>query len=296
HAYLLWFGDILVTYGICALLAYVFRKKSPKTLFITAIGFLVVPTLIAWFFNWSMPYWPQEALQNNLSRWQPDELAIVQETAIYRNGWTGQLAHRIPLAIIIQTYGLLFFIFWRVMGLMLIGMALYKTGVLSAQKSTRFYVTGLITGLAIGLPLVIFGLVYNCEAGWVMEKSMFLGKHFNYWGSPFISFAYISAVMLICKSTKWKYFKKWLAPVGKMALSNYLLQTIIATLLFYGHGFGLFGRVERFWQLLIVLAIWLSLIIFSNLWLKKFRFGPFEWLWRSLTYMRFQPMKIQNNT
>jgi uncharacterized protein len=77
-----------------------------------------------------------------------------------------------------------------------------------------------------------------------------------------------------------------------MAFTNYLLQTLICTTIFYGHGFGLYARVERTGQILIVFAVWVVVVIFSGLWLRSFRFGPFEWLWRSLTYRKRQPFRI----
>ncbi len=82
-----------------------------------------------------------------------------------------------------------------------------------------------------------------------------------------------------------------LADVGRMALTNYLLQTIICTTIFYGHGLGLFGRVERVGQIAIVAGVWVVSLVVSPLWLRRFRYGPFEWAWRSLTYGRRQPMR-----
>jgi len=109
---------------------------------------------------------------------------------------------------------------------------------------------------------------------------MFIGWQWNYLGSIFVSIGYVSLVMLITKY----YRLGLLANVGKLALSNYLLMTIICTFIFYGHGFGLFGSIDRVGQLYIVLAIWIFLLVFSKLWLNKFQFGPMEWLWRYLTY------------
>jgi uncharacterized protein len=79
-----------------------------------------------------------------------------------------------------------------------------------------------------------------------------------------------------------------------MAFTNYLVQSLICTTLFYGHGFGLYGTVTRWGQILIVLAIWVLQLILSPLWLKYFRFGPFEWAWRSLTYGKLQKFKAGN--
>ena len=85
--------------------------------------------------------------------------------------------------------------------------------------------------------------------------------------------------------------RRRLAAVGRMAFTNYLLQSVICTLIFYGHGLGYFGEVERGGQILIVFSVWIALIILSNLWLSRFRFGPVEWLWRTLTYLKPQPMR-----
>jgi len=111
-----------------------------------------------------------------------------------------------------------------------------------------------------------------------------------------VSLAYISLVMLIFRTRISGMLARSLAAVGRMALSNYLCQTLIGTTLFYGHGFGLFGEVDRFGQILIVIAIWIVQMIVSPIWLNHFRFGPFEWLWRSLTYKKAQPMRLEAQT
>ena len=116
-------------------------------------------------------------------------------------------------------------------------------------------------------------------------------QQFNYWGSLFMVCAYIGAIMLVVRLLKNPRILAPLAATGRMAFTNYILQTIICTTLFYGHGFGLFGSVERTGQIGIVLGIWIFEIALSQLWLKNFRFGPLEWLWRSLTYWKFQPIK-----
>ncbi len=97
--------------------------------------------------------------------------------------------------------------------------------------------------------------------------------------------------MLVCKLGMFTFARKALAVTGQMALTNYLGQTIICTLLFYGHGFGWFSQFERVELLYIVAAIWVFQVLFSMFWLKYFRFGPFEWLWRSATYFTLQPLK-----
>ena len=113
----------------------------------------------------------------------------------------------------------------------------------------------------------------------------------NYWGSLFVSAGYIGLLMLFAQSRALPWLQKALAAVGRTALTNYLLQTILATAIFYGHGLGLFGSVERVGQIGVVAAIWAVQLVVSPLWLLHYRFGPFEWLWRSLSYWRLQPMR-----
>jgi uncharacterized protein len=99
--------------------------------------------------------------------------------------------------------------------------------------------------------------------------------------------------MLAVKHDILVMLRHGLAAMGRMAFTNYLSQTLICTTLFYGHGFGLFGRVDRLGQFLIALTILGIQMIVSVLWLRHFRYGPLEWVWRSLTYKRGQPMRIQ---
>ncbi len=295
HAYLLWFGDILVSYALVGMIAYLFRKKTPKTLLIVGMSLIVVPFLLSTFFNWSMTYWPEESIQHTLKQWNPDKEVIINDLLIYRGSWTDQMENRIPIALTVQTFVFFMYSLWRVWGLMLIGMALYKLKVLTASRSSKFYLVFLIIGFLVGYFLIITGMIKNFNAGWVMEYSMFGGKLFNYWGSIFVSFGYIGLVMLFCKSNLFSGFKKLLAAVGRMAFTNYILQTLICTTIFYGHGFGFYGKVERGGQILIVFGVWIFSVLFSYYWLKYFRYGPLEWLWRSLSYMKFQPIKLDRN-
>lgn len=292
HAYLLWRGDILVAYAVCAVWVYLFRKKKPKTLLIAGAAFILVPTLLYLIFSWSVPYWPPEAVESNLQMWAPPAERIAHEVAVYRGGWLRQMGHRVPSAIAFQTFIFLIYIGWRVTGVMLIGMALFKWRVLSAERSGRFYRIMLAAGFGIGIPLIVTGVVRNFAAGWAWPYSMFIGWQFNYLGSLGVAAGYIALVMLLCRSARLPALRERLAAVGRMAFTNYLLQSLICTTLFYGHGFGLFGKVQRWQQVLITVAIWTILLVVSPLWLRRFRFGPVEWLWRTLTYKKAQPMRM----
>ena len=114
---------------------------------------------------------------------------------------------------------------------------------------------------------------------------------FNRLAAPLVSLGWIGLVMLACKSTLMGAVTRRLAAVGQMALTNYLMQTIICTTIFYGHGFGQFGYLSRTELFGVVVAVWIVELIWSPLWLARYRFGPFEWLWRSLTYWSPQPMR-----
>jgi uncharacterized protein len=97
--------------------------------------------------------------------------------------------------------------------------------------------------------------------------------------------------MLFCKSPFFGWLKASLAAVGRMALTNYIMHSVICMFIFTGVGFGLFGKLERFELLYVVFAIWVFQLIVSPIWLKNFQFGPMEWLWRSLSYQKSQPFK-----
>jgi uncharacterized protein len=291
HAYLLWYGDILVKYGICALLAYVFRKARPKRLLVAGLIIFSVGFLLLLLFGWSIRYWPEESLQRTLSFWQPDAGTVAEEVSAYQGGWLEQMANRIPTAIMSQTFIFFTRTVWRIFGLMLVGMALFKWGVLTARRSRRFYLTVATVGFGIGFPVVVLGAMRNYAAGWPMDYSLFQGQIPNYCASLLVSLGYISTVMLISQAGNLRSIVRPLAAVGRMAFTNYLAQTLVCTAIFYGHGLGLFGRVERTEQILIVFGVWAVQLIRSTIWLHYLRFGPFEWLWRTLTYLRVQPIR-----
>ena len=110
---------------------------------------------------------------------------------------------------------------------MLIGMAMFKLGVLTAERSKVFYAALIAIAALIGAPMIVHGIHRNFQTGWQVSYSFFFGNQFNYWGSPLISLGYVGAIMLICKSDVLSKATWPLARVGQMALSNYLLQTLV---------------------------------------------------------------------
>ena len=289
HAYLLWYGDILVNYGLCGLLAYRYRKATPRKLMVYGIAFTAVASLLFFYTAWSIPHWPahqREAFTQQM--WQPTPAMTAEEVAAYRSGWLGEMRQRASDAAVIEFQGFLFLAFWRVEGLMLIGMALFKLGVFSARASARVYWRFMVAAVVVGIPAITYGVYRQVASGWDMRYSFFLASQYNYWASILVALGWVGAAMLLCQSPL-KRFTKPLAAVGRMAFSNYILDTVICTSIFYGFGLGLFGKLSRVQQIEIVFAIWIVQLVISPIWLKYFQFGPLEWLWRSLTYWKRQP-------
>jgi uncharacterized protein len=112
-----------------------------------------------------------------------------------------------------------------------------------------------------------------------------------YWGRLFTAMGHVALILIFCKLPIITWFKKSIAAVGKMALTNYLMHSVICMIIFTGVGFGLFGQLERHQLYYVVFSIWIFQLIVSPIWLTYFRFGPAEWLWRSLTYLKKQPMR-----
>lgn len=291
HAYGLWTGDILYTYAICGMVVYLFRHRPPRRLFTLGMLSIAIGSAIWIVFGWSMQFWPPEEVARMRNEdWAPVASRIQAELAAYRGDWLAQMEYRVPNALMFQTFIFAIWGFWRAAGLMLIGMALFKLGIVTGERSSAFYARMLAVGLAIGLPLSAYGVYRNFAGGWSLT-SFFYGSQWNYWGSLFTSAAYMAMVILLLRTPAFSAVTNRLAAVGRMAFTNYLMQTIVCTTIFYGHGFGLFGSVPRTGQAQVVLAVWALQLAVSPMWLRHFQYGPFEWLWRSLTYGERQPFR-----
>ena len=292
HAHLLWAGDILFSYGVCGMLVYPLRKQSPARLLVLGASLIAVPSVVLGVLGASMPYWPPEMLAAiTAEAWQPSQTAIDEFLTAYRGGWLAQAPFRSLTAIGFQTLGLFLLVGWRVCGLMLVGMALFKLDVFSAGRSRRYYAMLVAVGLFVGLPVEAYGVMLDFEYGWATEWSMVHGLQFNYWPSIAVSLGYVGLVMLACQSAALRRITRPFAAVGQTALTNYLVQTVICTTIFYGHGFGYYGSVDRLGQLGVVIGVWVVQLIASPLWLQRYRFGPAEWVWRSLTYGTRPPLR-----
>ena len=286
HAYLLWYGDILVTYGLTGIFLLFVRDLDARRLTTLAGVFLLFVPAIELFAAVSIG---GEAIA---AQWQPAEAAIREQVATYRGGWLDQMSHRVSSSFQRQTSGFIGQSFWRVGGVMLLGMALYKKGVLTDERSTAFY-RRLVAGGVVGVGIVVAGVAYVEANDWSAGAALYW-RQFNYVGSLLVAGGYVGLVTLFVRWRGEGLATRALAAVGRTAFTNYLLQTVVATTIFYGHGLGLFGSVSRVEAMGIVVAIWAVQVPLSVLWLRYFRFGPVEWVWRTLTYGEAQPMRLGN--
>jgi uncharacterized protein len=315
HAYLLWIGDILYFYAICGLLIYLFRRKSSRKLIIigTVVYLVVLPLQhgAGRMFEFMSDTAERaeialaegkeinEAEAGILEGWKnirrgfaPTQEELEREIEVFRDGYAGIVKERTGALLWMQTMATLFYFIWRIGGLMLIGMGLMKAGVFSAARSKRFYVAMLVSCYAVGFTLVAIGVVKLIAHDFDFIYNYKTASLFNLVGAPLVSFGHISVVMLVCKSGALGWITRRLAAVGRMAFSNYIFDAVVCTTIFYGYGFGLFARYGRFQLMGFVLAIWIVQLIVSPIWLERFRFGPLEWIWRTLTYGRAQPFRI----
>ena len=294
HAYLLWSGDILYTYGVCGLVAYLFRNLQPRALVIRAVLFFAVSSAIYAGVGRVINTLPADQFDAFVhENWRPTDAMIQEEIAAFRGGWLQQMPYRSSYALEMETLVFAFLFAWKSIGNMLLGMALFKWGVVTGERSQGFYLRLAAAGFLIGLPIVAFGIWRHFAAGWNARYSFFFGSQYNYWGAIVVDIGWIGAILLMYGSRRFTLATTALAAAGRMAFSNYILQTLICTTIFYGDGFGLFGAVTRVEQILIVVTIWAVQLTISPLWLRRFQFGPLEWLWRSLTYWRWMPFAVR---
>ena len=169
--------------------------------------------------------------------------------------------------------------------MMMLGMILYKKGILSAQKENSFYLRLFIIGLLTGVFLSGVGLYRAYTFEWNGIWSMNVGHSYNYIASLAVALGYIGLMMLWSKTSFLIGLQSRLKAVGRLAFTNYILTSIICTLIFYGHGLGLFATLDRLQQWGIILIVWIILLYLSPVILKKYNKGPLEFIWRRLTYL-----------
>ncbi|MEC9374519.1 MAG: DUF418 domain-containing protein [Planctomycetota bacterium] len=310
HAYLIWEGDILVTYALCgAILIWWIRRFPVWVLLPLSIVFLLIMSGLSASQGWWM-----QALENaqpgdfgmnaeelDEARGQMAEQAawfnpgadeIDRLVRTYRGSYGEVFAERASVATMLQTFGFLFFLFWRASAMMMLGIVLMKTRVFTGERSSAFYAAMAMLGYVIGFPLIAMGVNVNLANNYEAAKVFMYGSHFNAFGSVFVALGHAGLLLFLYKSGVVGWLMKSLAAVGRMAFSNYLMQSVICAIIFYGYGFGYYGSLDRLEQQIVVVGIWIFQIVFSLFWLSRFRFGPMEWLWRALTYWKAPRMRL----
>lgn len=286
HALLLWHGDVLVSYAIVGCLVYPLRRVRPGVLIAIGAAAYVLGAVAMAAMSALTLLAPAESVAAVRAA-VADPTTIAADLAAFGGPYAGQLARRAQLFLEYQAYGLPFYTLPLTGGLMLAGIGLARLGFFAGTWRASMYATIAAIGAPLGLALVTLELRLDARFGEDPLLTAYVFNHLNTLAAVPLAMAYASSVMLVSRRAKLSA----LAAVGRTALSCYLLQTVIGTTLFYGHGFGLFGRVDRVGQLGITVVVWVALLIAAPLWLRAFQFGPVEWIWRCATYARWQPMR-----
>jgi uncharacterized protein len=320
HAYLLYHGDILYFYGLIGLLfLYPCRNLKPRSLTIAAVCLIGLNMCVEPFDAGTAihdivlhrkvvaaedarkaGYRLSPAQQGDLKAWQarqeewkpPPEL-VAADVAAARGGFLSNLERNVPGVVAYERdlfYGLGFL---DMLPMMLLGMALCKNGFLTAKLPTRTYALTALAGAAISVPLVAFAAWKAYASGFDMltsEEWLFL----TYDPGRVSGMLAIAGVGLFC--VKQGLFPRALgliAAVGQTALSNYLLTSLLCNIIFFWGPWKLYGQLEYYQLYGVVAAVWIVNLLWSAPWLRRFQFGPAEWMWRSLTYWKRQPVFVR---
>ena len=288
HAYLVWHGDFLVTLAISGAIAFLYYRWPARRLLALGIAVMAMGSLVGLEVAWRMPSWEPEKVAQVRDKWSPPPVVVAREIEAYRSGWLEQMSHRVPTAFDRQTAGFVSRPLWQMTGLMIVGMGLFKLGVFTAARSMAFYSALAAGGFGLGVPVVLYAIRAGFASGWSLRAYLVVDALANYWGGFLVGLGWVGVVMLLCKSAgRLEAF----AAVGRLALTNYLLQSLLFTTIFYGHGLGLFARIDRAGQLAIAIGVAALELGTSVLWMRYFSIGPVEWAWRSLSLGRRLPVR-----
>ena len=300
HAYFLWWGDILVTYAIAGLFIFPFRKVDRRLQIAVGIAILAgllvknlvqADQLAALKAAAGAPNAPAAAVK----AWQDASLLVnpppamkADEIAGFRGGVLAALKARAQAAMLLQTVLMPTDEIPEAMGQMFVGMGLFRSGFFTLGWSNRAYGLTIAVGYLAAAPA-------TARLAWRIQQSGFEPLTLNRleaWQQvtrPLIALAHASVILLLVRAGAAQPVVNRLAAAGRMAFSNYLMTSIITTLVFCGFGLGLYGRLSRFEELAVVAGVWAFILAWSLPWLARFHYGPFEWAWRSLVRWSPQP-------
>ncbi|MEJ8777377.1 DUF418 domain-containing protein [Pseudogracilibacillus sp. ICA-222130] len=291
HLVFFWYGDILLRYALAGFFLIFFYKRKEKTILIWILSFvcLLFGLLTFSFFA------PTEEMEQQITNLQMEGAPKVAEAIdIYNNGsYTEWLSYRFTEEVIPVLINMPFSIITPLF-YFLIGLYIAKKGILTdfhthKQFITRVWLISLLVSIPLSVGIIILHLnvidvgVLNDQILEVLLLASGLS----------LSFFYIATILLLLEKEKWKRILHPLHYVGKMALTNYIMQTFIGVGIFTG--LGLFGELHLWLGIVISFLVFPLQILFSFLWLQHFRFGPLEWIWRSITYGQFQSIRINKS-
>ena len=299
HAYLFWVGDILILYSVLGtVLLIFFRNRKPKTLLIWTAIFLIVPILLnaalLGFLSVGRMSPGGDAMMDEVFSEQMRTMTAADAKAdlVYATGTFAEITQQ-RIEDMVYVFTTWPFMGFNVFAMFVLGLyagkqKLYENSSENLTTWRKVWIWGLIIGVIGNFVYVVFSEGANRSMPSPQLLISLIGQTF---GAPALALFYMTSLALLFQRPEWRPRLMPLSFVGRMALTNYLLQTLISTTLFYGYGFGLYGKIGIAGGVLLTVVIYAIQIPFSKWWLSRFRFGPMEWLWRSATYLKLQPMK-----
>ncbi|HEX4997423.1 MAG TPA: DUF418 domain-containing protein [Terriglobia bacterium] len=291
HAHLFWYGDVLANYAICGMLLFPFRRLRPTALALAGVALISVATLYNYVDNNNIEIRAARWLHDGSTRLTAGATGVDFEYEAYSGGWKEAARTRSWVALDNETFSFLNWALWRCGGAMLVGMALLGYGFFHGAWPRPAYLALAALAIPSGWIMTGMGVLYNDAHGWFDGGYPdFFGMQFNYWGSFVSGMGYLALGTLVAariadnNSALLTRVARPIRAVGRAALSNYILQSVIGTTIFYGYGLGYFGWVSRAGLIPIVLATWAFQLTVSALWLRRFKQGPLEWLWHRMVY------------
>lgn len=293
HLYLLWLGDIVALYAAMGAALLLFRTASDRTLLRWAVVLWLIP--VAWSalihfggIDLSAPLSQRafamiQASGGDLSR-GPLGLYSDPDIIAHLKSHPGEVLFRLS-DLVYQMR------FTKVLAMFLIGLWIGRRAIYANLDAYRpLLIKTAKLGLGVGLPVSAAKAVLTMVRG---EDPIlnFAAECAYVVGTPTLALGYVAVFALLWDRTTRAGWLEWAAPAGRMALTNYLAQTIMQCVIFYGWGFGLMGKLGLAFVVPMALALFGIQVAYSRWWLARYRFGPVEWLWRSLTYGRAQPMR-----
>ncbi|MBK8168049.1 MAG: DUF418 domain-containing protein [bacterium] len=291
HGGLLWDGDILFVMALAGTLVYPARRLGTRWLLVAALAAglggpaLMVATGAA---ELRRPLTESACFDRD---WEPSAAATARQVELQRGSWSDQQSLRVARSLDYYSFVIPVYLVWRVAALALLGMAFYRLGLLSGALHSRTCIRIAALSLGAGLPLSVAAVQAALLPSWQPRALFPLALAYEFGVVTIASLAWVMAIDLAARQRAGRAIVSRLAVVGRLSLSNYIVQTLICLAVFCGGGLGLFGRVPRIGQAGLVLMIWGVQVLASVWWQRRFAHGPLEWLLRAVAYGRRLPWR-----